>query len=61
MRQHILTTAILAAVSALASGQNLNPTVEVTNAYEGGASSIVKPVQVMAVPDTVMQFNLDFD
>ncbi len=61
MRQHILSTALLAAVSALAYGQNLNPTVEVTNAYEGGAASIVKPAQVLAVPDTVMQFNLDFD
>ena len=61
MRQHILTTALAAAVSALAFGQNLNPTVEVTNAYEGGASSIVKPAQQMAVPDSVMTFNLDFD
>ena len=61
MRQHILATALAAAVSALAFGQNLNPTVEVTNAYEGGASSIVKPAQLMAVPDSVMAFNLDFD
>ena len=61
MRQHILATALAAAVTALAYGQNLNPTVEVTNAYEGGASSIVKPAQQMAVPDSVMKFNLDFD
>ena len=61
MRQHILATAFAAAVTALAYGQNLNPTVEVTNAYEGGASSIVKPAQQMAVPDSVMKFNLDFD
>ena len=61
MRQHILLTALAAAVTALAHGQNLNPTVEVTNAYEGGASSIVKPAQRMAVPDSVMKFNLDFD
>ena len=61
MRQHILTTALAAAVSALAFGQNLNPTVEVTNAYEGGASSINKPAQQMAVPDSVTRFNLDFD
>ena len=45
MRQHILATALAAAVTALAYGQNLNPTVEVTNAYEGGASSINKPAQ----------------
>ena len=61
MRQHILATALAAAVTALAYGQNLNPTVEVTNAYEGGSSSIVKPVQKMAVPDSVTRFNLDFD
>ena len=61
MRQHILATALAAAVTALAYGQNLNPTVEVTNAYEGGASSITKPAQQMAVPDSVMKFNLDFD
>ena len=61
MRQPIATTALAAAVTALAYGQNLNPTVEVTNAYEGGASSIVKPLQQMAVPDSVTTFNLDFD
>ena len=32
MRQHILATAFAAAVTALAYGQNLNPTMEVTNA-----------------------------
>ena len=61
MRQHILATALAATVAALAYGQNLNPTVEVTNAYEGGASAIAKPLQQMAVPDTVTRFNLDFD
>ena len=61
MRQHILATALAAAVTALAYGQNLNPTVEVTNAYEGGASSINKPAEKMAVPDSVTKFNLDFD
>ena len=61
MRQHILATALAAAVTALAYGQNLNPTVEVTNAYQGGASSIAKPAQQMAVPDSVTRFNLDFD
>ena len=61
MRQHILATALAAAVTALAYGQNLNPTVEVTNAYQGGASSINKPAEKMAVPDSVTRFNLDFD
>ena len=61
MRQHILATAFAAAVTALAYGQNLNPTVEVTNAYEGGPSAIAKPAQQLAVPDSVTRFNLDFD
>ena len=61
MRQHILATALAAAVTALAYGQNLNPTVEVTNAYESGAAAIAKPAQQMAVPDSVTRFNLDFD
>ena len=61
MRHQIFATVLLAGVSALAYGQNLNPTVEVTNAYEVGASSIVKPLQRMAVPDSVTTFNLDFD
>ena len=41
--------------------QNLNPTVEVTNIFEGSAAGIRKPSQTMAVPDSVMKFNLDFD
>ena len=61
MRHQIFAAVLLAGVSALSYGQNLNPTVEVTNAYEGGASSIVKPLQRMAVPDSVTTFNLDFD
>ena len=40
MRHQIFAAVLLAGVSALSYGQNLNPTVEVTNAYEGGASSI---------------------
>ena len=61
MKHQILTTALGTVVSVLAFGQNFNPTVEVTNAYEGGAASIQKPAQQMAVPDSVLTFNLDFD
>ena len=61
MRHQILTTALGTVLSVLAYGQNFNPTVEVTNAYEGGASAIQKPAQKMAVPDSVLTFNLDFD
>ena len=44
-----------------ASAQNFNPTVEVTNTFEGSYKGIEKPAQVMAVPDSVMRFDLTFD
>lgn len=46
---------------AAAFAQNLNPTVEVTNAYAREASGIEKPSQLLEVPDTLYHFNLDFD
>ena len=58
-RLHILAAALVAAAPAFA--QNLNPTIVVTNTYEGSAADIRKPDQVMQVPDSVMKFNLDFD
>ena len=44
-----------------AYGQDLNPTVEVTNTYKTGTGETVKPYQVMQVPDSVTRFELDFD
>lgn len=44
-----------------ASGQNFNPTVEVTNTYQGNASDMVKPMLEMSVPDSLLRFDLDFD
>ncbi len=41
--------------------QNLNPTVSVTRAYEGKLMEVHKPMQVMAVPDSLTRFDLDFD
>lgn len=49
------------ALSAAAVAQNLNPTVEVTNVYAREATGIDKPSQLMALPDSVFHFNLDFD
>ena len=43
------------------SAQNLNPTVEVTNEYEGKLLEVHKPSLEMAVPDSLMRFDLDFD
>ena len=44
-----------------ASAQNLNPVVEVTNTYEQAATGIEKPDQTIAVPDSLLRFNLDMD
>lgn len=64
MRNHIhvvISAVLLAAVSGLASAQNLDPTVVVDRAYEGTLMEVHKPALEMAVPDTVMKFDLDFD
>ena len=58
--RYICALAMLAAGVA-ASAQNLDPTVVVDRAYEGKLMEVHKPALVMAVPDTVMRFDLDFD
>lgn len=50
-----------ALICAYASAQNLNPTVEVTGTYAGTASDISKPSETMAVPDTVLKFDMVYD
>ncbi len=56
---------ILAALAAFlplaAAAQNLDPTVEVTRAYEGKLMEVHKPLLKMEVPDSVRHFDLDFD
>lgn len=48
--------------SAIEAGaQNLDPTVEVNKAYEGKLMEVHKPYIEMAVPDSVLRFDLDFD
>ena len=44
-----------------AAAQNLNPTVSVTREYEGKLLEVHKPSLDMNVPDSLTQFNLDFD
>ena len=44
-----------------ASAQNLDPTVEVNRSYEGKLMEVHKPMLEMAVPDSVLRFDLDFD
>ena len=55
----IFISIIFSAVSM--SAQNLNPTLEVSRAYEGKLIEVHKPNIEMQVPDTVRNFNLKFD
>ena len=48
-------------VSAVSLAQNLDPTLEVSRAYEGNLVEVHKPSLEVSVPDTVQQFRLDFD
>lgn len=56
-----LVSAALLFSAAVSFGQNFNPTVEVTNTYQGNASEVHKPLLEMNVPDSLLRFELDFD
>lgn len=60
MKRYITSLIALAAVLS-AGAQNLNPTVEVTNQYEGKVMEVAKPVVEMEVPDSLLRFDLEFD
>ena len=51
----------LTVMSFAAGAQNLDPTVVVNRAYEGKLMEVHKPMLEMAVPDSLRQFDLDFD
>ena len=53
MRRYIILAAALLAYAA-ASAQNLNPTVQVTNDYEGKLMEVEKRNVQMAVPDSLL-------
>ena len=59
MRKNILTLAA-ALVCTAAMAQNINPTVEVTNTYQGDPSEVHKPQIGMAIPDSLLRFDMDF-
>ncbi|MBR5064205.1 MAG: hypothetical protein IKX05_05750, partial [Bacteroidales bacterium] len=61
MRHPILLSVALLFAGIAASAQNLNPVVEVTNTYEQAATGIEKPDQTIAVPDSLLRFNLAMD
>lgn len=58
---YILAFLAAAVMPYQASAQNLDPTVEVNRAYEGKLIEVDKPSIEMAVPDSVLRFDLDFD
>ena len=61
MRKIYLVSAAMLMTAAVSFGQNFNPTVEVTNTYQGNASEVHKPLLGMNVPDSLLHFDLDFD
>ena len=61
MNYRILSVSLLAFVHMAAAGQNLDPTVVVSRDYEGKLMEVHKPKLEMAVPDSVLRFDLDFD
>ncbi|MBO4635098.1 MAG: hypothetical protein J5669_06975 [Bacteroidales bacterium] len=61
MKRILIFSALLLWAGAGLHAQNLDPTVVVTNTYAREASGIEKPSQLLALPDSVLRFNLDFD
>ena len=61
MKKKILILSALLVAGAALRAQNLNPVVEVTNAYAREATGIEKPSQLMDLPDSIYKFNLSFD
>lgn len=61
MKRYILAFAAATLFVLPAIAQEINHTVEVTNAYEGAVTDIRKPERTMSIPDSVTRFNLDFD
>ena len=60
MRRYIIIVSALFACAA-ASAQNLNPTVQVTNDYEGKLMEVEKQNVGMAVPDSLLKFDWNFN
>lgn len=61
MNNRILLATALIFIAAAATAQNLDPTVVVSRDYEGKLMEVHKPKLDMAVPDSVLRFDLDFD
>lgn len=61
MKKIIISVSTLFAFAAAMTGQNLDPTVEVSRVYEGKLIEVHKPALEMSVPDTLYKFDLGFD
>jgi len=61
MKKLTIYSIVFAISVSLAGAQNIDPTVEVSRAYEGKLMEVHKPAFEMSVPDTVYRFDLDFD
>ena len=61
MGNKFVSTIFLFVLAISAGAQDLDPTVEVSRAYEGKLVEVHKPSFAMAVPDSVTHFALDFD
>lgn len=60
MKRYMFLAALLMAQLQL-TAQTFNPTVEVTNAYEGKLMEVHKKALQMNVPDSLLKFDWDFD
>ena len=61
MIKRYIAIASALAFSLLSYAQNLNPTVQVTNAYDNKLMDISKHSLQMAVPDSLLRFDWDFN
>ncbi|MBR1926541.1 MAG: hypothetical protein IJ840_02125 [Bacteroidales bacterium] len=60
MRKNILALAAALVCAVSFAQNNINPTVEVTNTYQGDPSEVHKPQVGMAIPDSLLRFDMDF-
>lgn len=61
MKRYIILLVLGFACGSSALAQSINPTVEVTNTYEGKLVESHKPQQEMLVPDSLSHFDVDFN
>lgn len=60
-RGAIIFAALFSGVLLCAQNPNLNPTVQVTNAYESRIRNVDRQVMKVAVPDSLYKFDLNFN